>query len=104
MMTMLPKSVIAAAEVRSGSAGMHQTVLKAVCRARRHCIAHAVSKSHFYLNPWPCVQGLEVVAALKGIVNTTALNTLTSEDKVAIRSLLDIINLCLFTPTYQVNA
>ena len=50
------------------------------------------------------MKGLEVVAALQGIVNTTALNTLTSEDKVAIRSLLDIINLCLFTPTYQVNA
>ncbi len=52
----------------------------------------------------PFMKGLEVVAALKVIVNTTALNTLTSEDKVAIRSLLDIINLCLFTPTYQVNA
>ena len=47
---------------------------------------------------------LEVVAAQKGIVNITSLNTLSTEDKVAIRSLLDIINLCLFTPTYQVNA
>ena len=50
------------------------------------------------------MRGSEVVAALRGIVNTTALNTLSTEDKVAIRSLLDIINLCLFTPTYQVNA
>ncbi len=46
----------------------------------------------------------EIVAALEGIVNTTSLNTLSTEDKVAIRSLLDIINLCLFTPTYQENA
>ncbi len=50
------------------------------------------------------MKGLEIVAALKGIVNTTSLNTLSTEDKVAIRSLLDIINLCLFTRTYQVNA
>ena len=50
------------------------------------------------------MKGPEIVAALKGIVNTTSLNTLPSEDKVAVRSLLDIINLCLFTPTYQVNA
>ncbi len=47
------------------------------------------------------MKGLEIVAALKGIVNTTSLNTLSTEDKVAIRSLLDII---LFTRTYQVNA
>ncbi len=50
------------------------------------------------------MKGPKIVAALRGIVNTTALNTLTTEDKVAIRSLLDIINLYLFTPTYQVNA
>jgi hypothetical protein len=50
------------------------------------------------------MKGPEIVAALKGIVNTTSLNTLSVEDKVAIRSVLDIINLCLFTPTYQVNA
>ncbi len=50
------------------------------------------------------MQGPEIVAALKGIINTTTLNTLHAEDKAAIRSLLDIINLCLFTPTYQVNA
>ena len=43
-------------------------------------------------------KGPEIVAALRGIVNTTSLNPLSSEDKVAIRSLLDIINLCLFTP------
>jgi len=35
---------------------------------------------------------------------TTNLNTLSTEGKVAIRSLLDIINLCLFAPTYQGNA
>ena len=50
------------------------------------------------------MRGSEVVAALRGIINTTSLNTLSVEDKVAIRSLLDIINLGLFTPTYQVNA
>ena len=50
------------------------------------------------------MRGLEVVVALRGIVNTTSLNTLSTEDKVAIRSLLDIINLCLFTPTYRVIA
>jgi len=37
------------------------------------------------------MKGLEVVAALKGIVNTS-LNALSTVDKVAIRSLLDIIN------------
>ena len=41
------------------------------------------------------MKGPEIVAALKGIVNTTSLNTLPSEDKVVIRSLLDIINLPL---------
>ncbi len=50
------------------------------------------------------MKGSEIVAALKGIVNMTSLNTISTEDKVAIRSLLDIINLCLFTPTCQVNA
>jgi len=35
------------------------------------------------------------------MVNTTSLNT---QDKVAIRSLLDIIKLCLSAPTYQGNA
>ncbi len=30
------------------------------------------------------MKGLKVVAALKGIVNTTSLNTLSTEDKVAI--------------------
>jgi hypothetical protein len=50
------------------------------------------------------MKGPEIVAALKGIVNTTTLNALTTEDKVVIRSLLDIINLCLFTPQYQLNA
>ncbi len=37
------------------------------------------------------MRGPEIVAALKGIVNTTSLNTLTSEDKVQIRRMLDII-------------
>jgi hypothetical protein len=50
------------------------------------------------------MQGPQIVAALKGIVNTASLNTLDTEDKVRIRTLLDIINLCLFAPTYQVNA
>ena len=50
------------------------------------------------------MQGPRIVAALKGIINTTSLNTLSTEDKVAIRTLLDIINLCLFTPQYKLNA
>jgi len=50
------------------------------------------------------MRGPEVVAALRGIINSTTLNTLSTEDKVAIRSLLDIINLCLFTPTYNFDA
>ena len=49
------------------------------------------------------MKGPKVVAALQGIVYTTALSILPSEDKIAIRSLLDVINLCPFTPTYQVN-
>lgn len=48
------------------------------------------------------MKGSKVVAALKGIVETTARSTLSTEDKLAVRTLLDIINLCLFTPTYQV--
>ena len=55
-MTMLPERVIAAARTWSGSAAMHQTVLKALCWACRHITAHAVSKRHFYCIPWPCVQ------------------------------------------------
>ena len=50
------------------------------------------------------MKGPKIVAALRGIVNTTSLNNLAPEDKVAIRSLLDIINLCLFTPTYNSHA
>ena len=50
------------------------------------------------------MKGPEIIAALKGIVNTTSLNLLTPQDKVAIWSLLDIISLCLFTPQYQLNA
>ncbi len=37
------------------------------------------------------MRGPEVVAALRGILNTTSLNNLTSEDKVAMRTLLEII-------------
>ncbi|DBA81633.1 TPA: hypothetical protein ACH3X1_007388 [Trebouxia sp. C0004] len=47
------------------------------------------------------MKGLEIAAALKGIMNTTSLDTVSVEDKMAIRSLLDIMNLCLFTPTYK---
>ena len=38
------------------------------------------------------MKGLEIVAALKGIVNTTTLNTLDPKDKADIRRLLEIIN------------
>ena len=55
-MTMLLERYIAAAETRSDSAAMHQTVLRALCQACRHCTAHAVSRRHFYFNPWPRVQ------------------------------------------------
>ncbi len=50
------------------------------------------------------MQGSQIVEALKGIVNTTSLNTLDPEDKVAIRQFLDIIGLCLCASQYQVNA
>lgn len=49
------------------------------------------------------MKGLEILAAVTGIVNTTSLNTLPREDRVAIWSLLDIISLCLFTPTCIMN-
>ena len=48
------------------------------------------------------MKGPEVVVALRGIVITTALNTLSTEDTV--RTLLDINNMCLFTQTSQLNA
>ena len=50
------------------------------------------------------MKGPEVVAALKGIVNTTTLNTLDPEYKAIIRRLLEIINLCLFSSTNDSNA
>ncbi len=50
------------------------------------------------------MRGQQIVAALKGIVNTTTLNTLAPEDKADIRRLLEIINLCLFSSTYNLNA
>ena len=50
------------------------------------------------------MKGPEIVAALKGIVNNTSLNTLDPEDKDAIRKVLRLINLCLHTPTYQSHA
>ena len=50
------------------------------------------------------MKGPEIIAALKGIVNTTTLNTLTAQDKTDIRRLLEIINLCLYSPAYNLNA
>ena len=50
------------------------------------------------------MRGPEIVAALKGIVNTTTLNTLDTKDKADIRRLLEIINLCMFSHTYNSNA
>ena len=41
------------------------------------------------------MKGPEIVAVLKGIVNSTSLNTLHPQDKADIRRLLEIINLCL---------
>ncbi len=50
------------------------------------------------------MKGPEIVAVLNGILNTTTLNAITSEDKVEIRRMLNIIDLCLFSAQYQVNA
>ena len=43
------------------------------------------------------MKGSEVVAALKGIINTTTLRALATEDKVEIKHLLDLINFSLFS-------
>ncbi len=43
------------------------------------------------------MKGFEMVAALKGIVNRTSLNTLTPQDKAKIRRLLEIIILYLYS-------
>jgi len=43
------------------------------------------------------MKGSEVVAALKGILNTTTLRELSTEDKVEIRHLLNLINYSLFS-------
>ena len=42
------------------------------------------------------MKGPEIVAVLKGIVNSTSLNTLHPQDKADIRRLLEIINQTLF--------
>ncbi len=41
---------------------------------------------------------------MKGPEIVSSLNTLSTEGKVEIRSLLDIIGLCLLNPTYNVHA
>ncbi len=50
------------------------------------------------------MKGPEIVAALRGIINSTSLNTLPPQDKAEIRRLLGIKNLCLYSPTYNSNA
>ena len=50
------------------------------------------------------MRGPDIVAALKGIVNTTTLNTLEPQDKADIRKLLELINFSLQSPTYNSNA
>ena len=50
------------------------------------------------------MKGPEIVAALTGIINTTTLCALSAEDKVIIRRLLQTIDLCLCSPTYNSNA
>ncbi len=50
------------------------------------------------------MKGPEIVAALKGIINTTTLCALSPEDKAIIRRLLQTIGLCLCSPTYNWNA
>lgn len=48
--------------------------------------------------------GPEIVAALRGIVNSMSLITLIPQDKAEIRRLLEIMNICLYSPTYNSNA
>ena len=50
------------------------------------------------------MKGPEIVAALRGMINTTTLNTLEPKDKADIRRVIEIINLCLHSPTYNSNA
>jgi len=50
------------------------------------------------------MKGPEIVAALRGIVNTTTLCALSPEDKAIIRRILQTIDLCLCSPTYNWNA
>ena len=42
------------------------------------------------------MQGSQTVAALKGIVNTTSLRQLSTEDKTEIKHLLDLIQFYIF--------
>ena len=50
------------------------------------------------------MKGPEIVAALRGIVNITTLCALSPEDKAIIRRILQTIDLCLCSPTYNWNA
>ncbi len=43
------------------------------------------------------MKGSEVVASLKGILNSTTLRALSTEDKIEIKHLLDLINYSLFS-------
>ena len=45
-----------------------------------------------------------VLITTKGIANTMSVNILNPTDKFAIKQLVDIINLGLCAPQYQVNA
>ena len=49
------------------------------------------------------MKGPQIVAALKGIVNSTSLKTLDPQGKADIRRLLEIMNLCLYSTTYNLN-
>ncbi len=51
----------------------------------------------FITKLWKTTGNLRNLAVVSSQSHTTSLNTLSTEDKVAIRSLLHIINLCLFT-------
>jgi len=46
------------------------------------------------------MQGLKIIAALRGFVNSTPLNTLSTEDKVSVRRLIDIIT---FVSTFALS-
>ena len=50
------------------------------------------------------MKGPEIVAALRGIINTTTLITLEPKDKEDILRILELIKLCIYHKAYNSNA